>query len=281
MAKPVGTSLHFAGEASCKSHPATVHGAYLSGLRAAAEVAESLLGPIHVPSPLIPPKPKVDSTYVSSTTKKRKAEESPIERANELRTTRLEKYEEQLNTVLISTLGERPVKPGRTGANPFLLYQKDHWFLCKANCDNARKKATGNPDAKATRNEVRAALGQMWRDAPEEQKRPYLDQTENNKKNNAASANEFKQRLKEWDDKAAVFKVEWKKENPSVPDPEEAEATRLAELEVGRHRWNGVGTSANLGIASGTEAKSETERLRRRVRRGGVLSVVQFPEGYL
>ena len=49
MARPVG-NLHFAGEATCGTHPATVHGAYISGLRAAAEVVEDLIGPI--PNPL-------------------------------------------------------------------------------------------------------------------------------------------------------------------------------------------------------------------------------------
>ena len=72
----------------------------------------------------------------------------------------------------------------------------------------------------------------MWRDAPEEQKRPYLNQTENNKKNNAASATEFKQRLKEWDERATAFKIEWKKEHVSAPGEEEVEAQRLADLEV-------------------------------------------------
>lgn len=38
MAKPVGDTLFFAGEATHKVHPGTVHGAYLSGLRAAREI---------------------------------------------------------------------------------------------------------------------------------------------------------------------------------------------------------------------------------------------------
>lgn len=52
MAQPVGP-IHFAGEATCGTHPATVHGAYLSGLRAASEVMDSLLGPIKVPTPIV------------------------------------------------------------------------------------------------------------------------------------------------------------------------------------------------------------------------------------
>ncbi|KAI7280705.1 hypothetical protein KC345_g4585 [Hortaea werneckii] len=54
MAKPVG-NLHFAGEATCGTHPATVHGALLSGLRVAADVMDRMAGPIHLPSPLVLP----------------------------------------------------------------------------------------------------------------------------------------------------------------------------------------------------------------------------------
>lgn len=45
MARSVG-NLHFAGEATCGTHPATVHGAFISGLRAAAEVVEAMIGPV-------------------------------------------------------------------------------------------------------------------------------------------------------------------------------------------------------------------------------------------
>lgn len=232
MAKPIGSSLYFAGEASCKLYPATVHGAYISGLQAAADIAESILGPIHVPSPLIPPKPKFQSSYGSLAGSKRKAEDSVIEKARELKSARLEKYEERLKQALHEALGERPTKPGRSGANPFLLYQKDHWFICKAKCDEARRKSTNNPEAKATRNEVRAALGQMWRDAPEDEKRPYLNETENNKKSNAASVTEFKKKLSEYDKSAMKFKKEWKEKTPSLATDEELLLSRQAELEV-------------------------------------------------
>ena len=233
VAKPVGNNLFFAGEHSCKSHPATVHGAYISGLRVAAEVLESVLGPIRVLSPLIPPKPKLESSYSGANSRKRKAEESAIERARELKAQRLEAHDRAMNDALVAALGERPSKPGRSGANPFLLYQKDHWFICKEKCDDARRKATNNSEAKATRNEVRAALGQMWRDAPENEKRPYLAETEKNKESNAAGILDFKKRLKDWDLAAAKFKKEWREKNLSTPSEEENQATRQAELEVG------------------------------------------------
>lgn len=41
VAEPVGDRLFFAGEATSEDHPATVHGAYLSGLRAARQIAAS------------------------------------------------------------------------------------------------------------------------------------------------------------------------------------------------------------------------------------------------
>lgn len=52
MAESVG-NLHFAGEATCGTHPATVHGAFLSGLRVASEVMDSMAGPINLPTPLV------------------------------------------------------------------------------------------------------------------------------------------------------------------------------------------------------------------------------------
>jgi len=232
LARSIDDTIYFAGEHTCGTHPATVHGAYISGLQVAHDIMDSLLGPIKVPSPLIPPKPKYEGAYTSSAGQKRKAEKSAIEKAREMQEARLEKYGEKLREALHEALGERPSKPFRSGANPFLLYQKDHWFICKAKCDEARRKATGNPEDKATRNEVRAALGLMWREAPEEEKKPYLNETESNKKNNSQAVLEFKKKLQAWDDAAEKLTKEWKEKNPSLPDDEEQDAIRGAEVEL-------------------------------------------------
>ncbi len=44
LAEPVADRLFFAGEATSRDHPGTVHGAYLSGLREAERVAERVRG---------------------------------------------------------------------------------------------------------------------------------------------------------------------------------------------------------------------------------------------
>ncbi|KAF3085049.1 hypothetical protein TWF102_009914 [Orbilia oligospora] len=56
IAKPINDQIFFAGEHTSRKYPATVHGAYISGLRVAGEVAEAMLGPIQVPTPLIGPR---------------------------------------------------------------------------------------------------------------------------------------------------------------------------------------------------------------------------------
>lgn len=65
MARSVG-NLHFAGEATCGTHPATVHGAMLSGLRVASEVIDDMAGLITLPNPLVGPapvKPELEASY--------------------------------------------------------------------------------------------------------------------------------------------------------------------------------------------------------------------------
>ncbi|OJJ49293.1 hypothetical protein ASPZODRAFT_150195 [Penicilliopsis zonata CBS 506.65] len=226
MAQSIG-NLHFAGEATCGTHPATVHGAYLSGLRAASEVMESILGPIKLPTPLVlekgktfepPPAPTV------STGQKRKGPPSaeallgpglaPSEPAPTPTDPLREAYEKAIQAAIHAELGAPEPRPAKTGLNPFLLYQKDYWHKCKEQSDEAARTATNNPNARAARDEVRHALGQMWRAASEAEKQPYLEQIEVNRQTGAEVEARWKQRTGEWEKRAAEIRRRWCADNP-------------------------------------------------------------------
>ena len=220
MAEPMG-NLFFAGEATCGTHPATVHGAYISGLRAASEVIYSMLGPIEIPSPLVPPAPiRPEPEPVPTTNEVHHTATSSIE-SPKSRQARLQSVESEILKAIFAKVGPRPDKPGRSGSNPFLLFSKDHWGTCKLKCDAARQAALNNPTARASRNEIRTALGQLWRESSDEVKKPYIDQTISNRAVNHESAATFQDRLAEWDAEAMSIRRDWVREHPGVLSLEE------------------------------------------------------------
>ena len=226
LAAPVGT-LHFAGEATCATHPATVHGAYISGLRAATEVIEDLIGPIEIPNPLVPwpSQPEVD---VPETPQKSIQTREPISEglgidvsrarpeAAEVKQARLEAFEQEIVDAILAELGARPRPPGKPGSNPFLLFTSDVWTETKRACDDARIAATGNPESKASKNDVRATIGQLWRTAPKEQKKPYRDKTESNRRANEELLATYDARLASWDEQAIDVRRKYVREHPGV-----------------------------------------------------------------
>lgn len=232
MARPHGP-LHFAGEATCGTHPATVHGAYLSGLRVAAEVMETIVGPIKVPRPLVERrvvKPEQASPGVGDV--KRKAEVAPPE--NRVgRVQRDEDYEAAIIGAILEQIGERPIKPGRAGVNPFLLYTKDFWYECKKECDEARRAASGDAEAKAPKQEVRLAIGLKWRTASAEEKKPYLDQATNARDDAEANAASFKERVAVWDVEAARIRREYIMANPPPYGNEDLILNSRTAIELG------------------------------------------------
>jgi hypothetical protein len=228
--------LHFAGEATCGTHPATVHGAYLSGLRAAAEVAEALIGPIKVPHPLVEKKIKLEpqSPYPGSETKRKLEPAVPlIPESKAVRVHRDEDYEAAIIGAILEQIGERPIKPGRSGVNPFLLYTKDFWYICKKECDDARRASTGNPEAKAAKQEIRSAIGLKWRTASEEVKKPYLDQATNAREDATANAAGFKERVATWDQEAVRIRREYIQKNPPEGGNEEMILNSRTAIELG------------------------------------------------
>ncbi|KAG5304577.1 amine oxidase/SWIRM domain-containing protein [Histoplasma capsulatum G186AR] len=239
MAKPIG-NLYFAGEATCGTHPATVHGAYLSGIRAASEILESIIGPITFHKPLVPTRSKAANTMSIATVngtihnrtpanrRKRKAplttetQKSPGKTAATPRSNNSfpsasslrEAYDKAMWEAIIGELGPAEPRPAKKPLNPFLLYQKDYWHICKTKCDDARRASTGNINAKAPRDEIRQALGQMWRDAPENIRQPYLDQIAVHRFENDESLEKWKERIIEWERKTYEVKDRWCAANP-------------------------------------------------------------------
>lgn len=243
MAQP-WDSIHFAGEATCGTHPATVHGAYLSGLRAASEVIEDLLGPITIPQSLVPPKSKLDATPImhGSGTKRTFSDATAPQGQNQNQQPpapkgQAEAYEASIIGAILTELGERPLKPAKQGVNPFLLYQKDHWYTCKASCDAQQQRKTNNPAAKAAKTDIRIALGNQWRNAPAVEKKPYLDAAQASRDNVAAWTAEYKEKVKKWDEDAARVREEYIAGHPLPGGAERVFSGRTA-IELGRVRPN-------------------------------------------
>ncbi len=247
MAAPIGT-LHFAGEATCATHPATVHGAYISGLRAASEIIDDLLGPIEIPSPLVSwpaetdvitaetpqqyrPKDVAPRVPVPATKEPDPAPSEP----EDVKQARLEAFESDILQAILNELGFRPSPPGKPGSNPFLLFTKDRWAEVKKACDDAHFRRSGDPNKKAERNEIRAMVGQIWREASDEAKRPYFEQTESNRKANLEEAATFDARLASWDEKAMEVRKQYVQRHPGV----------LSEKEE-REMWRTLGVYGNF-----------------------------------
>ncbi|KXX82855.1 putative lysine-specific histone demethylase 1 [Madurella mycetomatis] len=203
MARPVG-NLFFAGEHTCGTHPATVHGAYLSGLRAASEVLDSMLGPIEIPVPLIIPK---ESTSSSSSLKRKAA---LLESAKDPASARLEAYEIELWDHIVAQIGLRPPLPAKPATNAYIFYSKAHYEDARKRLEAGRRPGKGKPSA----NEVRVMSAKMWRDASEAEKKPYVEMAEEQKRAYAKAMAEFKEAAAEWDRKATELKEAYEREHP-------------------------------------------------------------------
>lgn len=234
MARSIG-NLHFAGEATCGTHPATVHGAYLSGLRAASEIIDTVIGPIEIPNPLVPEKGDINSALPPAAAatptaalagQKRKEPAStttafetlPPARSNNssvpAEKALRDAYNQALSEAIHTEIGRPEPRPAKTGLNPFLFYQKDYWPQARTKADENKRATSKNPDAKAARDEVRQVLGLMWRQAPEEIKRPYLAQTDANRRSNRESGEKWARDTAEWERRSVEVRERWCRENP-------------------------------------------------------------------
>lgn len=221
MARTCGP-IHFAGEATCGTHPATVHGAYISGLRAASEIVDSLLGPIHIgSSPLVPPKAKAELTPTRSGPKRKFGYVDiwePINKpdpftASLIQENALDAYEYQMNEAIAAEIGPRPIKPSKGRLNPFILYTKENWATCKATCDARKIRESGNATAKASRQEIRIAIGEEWRNASDDIKRPYLEKCKDGRDTTAEALSGYEATVADWEKKAQVVRAAYMEKN--------------------------------------------------------------------
>jgi monoamine oxidase len=220
LARSLG-NVYFAGEATCGTHPATVHGAYLSGLRAASEVLEAIIGPINPPDPLVlHTKPRsgksVDSTATapSATTPKRKGDPiipagTSTRPAKEPTSSLEQEWDTALWDHIYSTIGFAPPQPSKSGTNPFLLFQKEHWNACKERCDSNKRASAGKVSGKTGRDEVRIELGRMWKLLSDEEKAPYTERTKAHRGANDEALLAWKTACVEWDKRTWEVKDEW------------------------------------------------------------------------
>src|SRR5271170_639341 len=222
LGEPVDQRVFFAGEATCRTHPATVHGAYISGLRAATEVLESIIGKIELPPDdiLITKKnhpirnPLIGKSGIPDV-RKRTDPESRRYKARIVRRTRFSKIVEECAERIIRELGPKPAPPKKYHPNAFLLFQKDKWSLAK---DRANLHKSGdNPDlGEASRDEVRASMGRMWKALPEDEKKWYNDAVEKEKAQYRDEVATFDERLLAWDSAVAKIKETIKEEMDKV-----------------------------------------------------------------
>lgn len=203
MARPVG-NLFFAGEHTIVTHPATVHGAYLSGIRAASEVLDSILGPIEVPTPLVLPR---DSLILQ---KRRGSPRDP-------RQARLEAYEFEISDYIRSEIGDRPSPPAKLVVNPYLLFSKEHFESARKRCEEHRRPGK----TRTLPNEIRMMTSKMWRELTSEQRLPYEKEAATLKKAHNDALAVFTEEAQRWDEKAGALRARYEQDNPSLPGPDE------------------------------------------------------------
>ena len=242
IAAPI-SNLFFAGEATIATHPATVHGAYLSGLRAAHEVYESFVGPIAIPGTLVPPvgsKTAATSTLIQSTpvnpidltqmadghhlAQQPKRKGDPVIPAGtftrpvkEKDSSLHEAWDAAMWVRIYNDLGPPPTKPAKLNINSFLLYSSEHWEEIKLRLADERVRFNKKPK-QSERDQVRVELGKMWAALTEEEKKKYTDVTSRNREQNERGLKEWSVKAAAWDKRTWEVKEVWIKEGNGFED---------------------------------------------------------------
>ena len=246
MAEPVG-NLHFAGEATCGTHPATVHGAFLSGLRVAAEVMDSMVGPINLPIPLIASlKPKTTaapsatapaaSSSMSRNTSWGASTLAATAGAPDVRsaTTGESDHTPTTSGKLPGTLGQsfdtsfwaRPPRNdldmdlettiiaailsqiGERPVKPKREGVNPFLLFTKAKWDECKAQCAAAGPSSAGRDAIRGTIGKWWKAAPESDKAPYRAQSAAAQRTADVARREWDLQVAQWDEQAARIRRE-------------------------------------------------------------------------
>ncbi|KAI1142895.1 vacuolar protein sorting 33A-like protein [Hypoxylon sp. FL0543] len=206
MAKAVG-NLFFAGEHTTDTHPATVHGAYLTGLRAASEVITAMLGPINVPTPLVPPK---DSMLSSQGLKRKEPDGSSVPLSPKSRKqARIDEYELAAWQHIVAQIGEKPWKPQKVAANAYLLYSKASFESARKRCEEGRRPGKGKPSP----NEVRVMTSKMWKEATPEDRKPFENQASELKQKYSDALKTWEIKAREWDQQYLELRKQYEEDH--------------------------------------------------------------------
>ncbi|KAI1338489.1 vacuolar protein sorting 33A-like protein [Xylariaceae sp. FL0016] len=205
---------------SVDTHPATVHGAYLSGLRAASEVIDTMLGPIQIPVPLVLPK---ESASTMSQNLKRKIDGGDLSpRAS--KQAKIDSYEIAAWQYIVSKIGERPWRPAKVAGNAYLLYSKTKFDTARQRCEEGRRSGKGKPGP----NEVRVMTSKMWKEATPEEKKPFEDQAAEQKRTYGEAVKDWERLSMEWDQRYREVRTEYEKDHKLTLDDAEIRAEETA-----------------------------------------------------
>lgn len=240
MARRVGNLL-FAGEHTTGTHPATVHGAYLSGIRAASDLIDTMLGPIEVPIPLILPKDSITTTSPDGLKRKTppggtSAALSPrAAKQARIKANRIAAYNH-----IVAQIGEYPWRPQKVSGNAYLLYSKANFEIARKRCGEGRRAGKGKPGP----NEVRVMTSKMWKSCPVEERQPFEDEATQLKQAYNEKLKNWEEEAKEWDRKALEIRKKWEEENKLEPEDDVEGASGSGSGSGRERRGKMVGTYA-------------------------------------
>jgi lysine-specific histone demethylase 1 len=113
-----------------------------------------------------------------------------------------------------------------------LLFQKDRWEEARKKANQAKSLAASETPDLASRDEIRASMGRMWKNLPEEAKKRYNDAIEKEKAQYREEMSTFDARVAAWESGAEKIKEEMKAKLEEIElTEEEKRLVRAAEEE--------------------------------------------------